>query len=71
MTGKSTVFDLVESYRKVFSPNKTDNQWFKDNTKAYIVEMKSQVPEALEKQNTATKHSKYAVEVYDKITNPT
>ncbi|HEM2548266.1 TPA: G5 domain-containing protein [Streptococcus suis] len=71
MTGKSTVFDLVESYRKVFSPNKTDNQWFKDNTKAYIVEMKSQVPEALKKQNTATKHSKYAVEVYDKITNPT
>ncbi|NQJ22502.1 YSIRK-type signal peptide-containing protein [Streptococcus suis] len=71
MTGKSTVFDLVESYREVFSPNKTDNQWFKDNTKAYIVEMKSQVPEALEKQNTATKHSKYAVEVYDKITNPT
>ncbi|NQK50021.1 YSIRK-type signal peptide-containing protein [Streptococcus suis] len=71
MTGKSTVFDLVESYRKVFSPNKTDNQWFKDNTKAYIVEMKSQVPEALEKQNTATKHNKYAVEVYDKITNPT
>ncbi|HEL2110897.1 TPA: G5 domain-containing protein [Streptococcus suis] len=71
MTGKSTVFDLVESYRKVFSPNKTDNQWFKDNTKAYIVEMKSQVPEALEKQNTAAKHSKYAVEVYDKITNPT
>ncbi|NQN68732.1 YSIRK-type signal peptide-containing protein [Streptococcus suis] len=71
MTGKLTVFDLVESYRKVFSPNKTDNQWFKDNTKAYIVEMKSQVPEALEKQNTATKHSKYAVEVYDKITNPT
>ncbi|NQG28262.1 ZmpA/ZmpB/ZmpC family metallo-endopeptidase [Streptococcus suis] len=70
MTGKATVFDLVESYRKVFSPNKTDNQWFKDNTKAYIVEMKSQVPEALEKQNTATKHSKYAVEVYDKITNP-
>lgn len=70
MIGKSTVFDLVESYRKVFSPNKTDNQWFKDNTKAYIVEMKSQVPEALEKQNTATKHSKYAVEVYDKITNP-
>ncbi|HFI0173509.1 TPA: ZmpA/ZmpB/ZmpC family metallo-endopeptidase [Streptococcus suis] len=71
MTGKSTVFDLVESYRKVFTPNKTDNQWFKDNTKAYIVEMKSQVEEALEKQNTATKHSKYAVEVYDKITNPT
>ncbi|NQN50284.1 hypothetical protein HPA16_08015 [Streptococcus suis] len=71
MTGKSTVFDLVESYRKVFSPNKTDNQWFKDNTKAYIVEMKSQVPEALQKQNTAAKHSKYAVEVYDKITNPT
>ncbi|HFU4218233.1 TPA: ZmpA/ZmpB/ZmpC family metallo-endopeptidase [Streptococcus suis] len=71
MTGKSTVFDLVESYRKVFTPNKTDNQWFKDNTKAYIVEMKSQVEEALEKQNTAIKHSKYAVEVYDKITNPT
>ncbi|HEM3716900.1 TPA: G5 domain-containing protein [Streptococcus suis] len=71
MTGKSTVFDLVESYRKVFTPNKTDNQWFKENTKAYIVEMKSQVEEALEKQNTATKRSKYAVEVYDKITNPT
>ncbi|HFI0030964.1 TPA: ZmpA/ZmpB/ZmpC family metallo-endopeptidase, partial [Streptococcus suis] len=70
MTGKSTVFDFVEAYRKVFLPDKTDNQWFKDNTKAYIVEIKSQVAEALEKQNNAEKHSKYAVEVYDKITNP-
>ncbi|HEL2246323.1 TPA: DUF1542 domain-containing protein [Streptococcus suis] len=69
-TGQSTVFNFVEAYRQRFLPTVSDNEWFKNNTKAYIVESKSLIPEVLEKQNTATKHSKYAVEVYDKITNP-
>lgn len=69
-TAKSSVFDLVESYRKLFLPNMTDNEWFKQTTKAYIVESKSQVAEAAAKQDAAEKHSKYALAVYDRITNP-
>ncbi|RRR51474.1 YSIRK-type signal peptide-containing protein [Streptococcus suis] len=67
---KVSVFDLVESYRKLFLPNLTDNEWFKQTTKAYIVESKSQVAEAAAKQAAAEKHSKYALAVYDRITNP-
>lgn len=67
---KASVFDLVESYRKLFLPNMTDNEWFKQTTKAYIVESKSQVAEAAAKQDAAEKHSKYALAVYDRITNP-
>ncbi|HFU3699781.1 TPA: ZmpA/ZmpB/ZmpC family metallo-endopeptidase [Streptococcus suis] len=67
---KVSVFDLVESYRKLFLPNLTDNEWFKQTTKAYIVESKSQVAEAAAKQDAAEKHSKYALAVYDRITNP-
>ncbi|MGT2711740.1 ZmpA/ZmpB/ZmpC family metallo-endopeptidase [Streptococcus oriscaviae] len=69
-TGKASLFDFVETYRERFLPDKTNNQWFKETSKAYIVESKSQVEAALAKQNAATKHSVYAVEVYDKITNP-
>ncbi|HFI0602416.1 TPA: ZmpA/ZmpB/ZmpC family metallo-endopeptidase [Streptococcus suis] len=69
-TAKASVFDLVESYRKLFLPNMTDNEWFKQTTKAYIVESKSQVAEAAAKQDAAEKHSKYALAVYDRITNP-
>ncbi|HFI0055926.1 TPA: ZmpA/ZmpB/ZmpC family metallo-endopeptidase [Streptococcus suis] len=69
-TAKSSVFDLVESYRKLFLPNMTDNEWFKQTTKAYIVESKSQVAEAAAKQDAAEKHRKYALAVYDRITNP-
>ncbi|HFI0746841.1 TPA: ZmpA/ZmpB/ZmpC family metallo-endopeptidase [Streptococcus suis] len=69
-TAKASVFDLVESYRQLFMPNLTDNEWFKQTTKAYIVESKSQVAEATAKQDAAEKHSKYALAVYDRITNP-
>lgn len=68
---QASLFDMVEAYRKLFLPNLTDNEWFKQTTKAYIVESKSQVAEAAAKQENAAKHSKYALAVYDKITNPT
>ncbi|HEM5933057.1 TPA: G5 domain-containing protein [Streptococcus suis] len=68
---KASLFDMVEAYRKLFLPTMTDNDWFKQTTKAYIVESKSQVAEAAAKQESAEKHSKYALAVYDKITNPT
>ncbi|HFI0236232.1 TPA: ZmpA/ZmpB/ZmpC family metallo-endopeptidase [Streptococcus suis] len=68
---QANLFDMVEAYRKLFLPNLTDNEWFKQTTKAYIVESKSQVAEAAAKQDAAEKHSKYALAVYDKITNPT
>ncbi|HEL2576046.1 TPA: G5 domain-containing protein [Streptococcus suis] len=67
---KASVFDLVESYRQLFLPEMTDNEWFKQTTKAHIVESKSQVAEAAAKQDAAEKHSKYALAVYDRITNP-
>lgn len=68
---QASLFDMVEAYRKLFLPNLTDNEWFKQTTKAYVVESKSQVAEAAAKQEAAEKHSKYALAVYDKITNPT
>ncbi|MHC3761499.1 ZmpA/ZmpB/ZmpC family metallo-endopeptidase [Streptococcus suis] len=67
---KASLFDMVEAYRKLFLPNLSNNDWFKQTTKAYIVESKSQVAEAAAKQDSAEKHSKYALAVYDKITNP-
>ncbi|HEL1610163.1 TPA: G5 domain-containing protein [Streptococcus suis] len=67
---KASLFDMVEAYRKLFLPNLSNNDWFKQTTKAYIVESKSQVAEAAAKQDSAEKHSKYALSVYDKITNP-
>ena len=71
LKGEDTVFDFVEAYRKLFLPNKTNNQWFKDNTKAYIVETKSNIPEVRKKQEEAAADSKYSLGVYDRISSPT
>ena len=67
-TGKRGLFNYLESYRQLFLPDKTNNEWLKTNTKAYIVEAKSDVPEARQLQDTAKAKSKYSVGVYDKIT---
>ena len=67
-TGKRGLFNYLESYRQLFLPDKTNNEWLKTNTKAYIVEAKSDVPEARQLQDTAKDKSKYSVGVYDKIT---
>ena len=66
--GRKTVTDLLESYRKLFLPTKTNNEWLKTNTKAYIVENKSAIPEVRAKQESATPDSKYTLGVYDRIT---
>ena len=68
--GEDTVFDFVEAYRKLFLPTKTNNQWLKDNSKAYIVESKSSIKEVREKQEAATADSKYTLGVYDRISSP-
>ena len=68
--GEDTVFDFVEAYRKLFLPTKTNNQWLKDNSKAYIVESKSSIKEVREKQEAATADSKYTLGVYDRISAP-
>ena len=68
--GRKTVTDLLESYRKLFLPTKTNNEWLKTNTKAYIVESKSAIPEVRAKQESATPGSNYILGVYDRITAP-
>ena len=68
--GRKTVMDLLESYRKLFLPTKTNNEWLKTNTKAYIVESKSAIPEVRAKQESATPDSNYRLGVYDRITAP-
>ena len=68
--GRKTVTDLLESYRKLFLPTKTNNEWLKTNTKAYIVESKSAIPEVRAKQESARPDSKYTLGVYDRITAP-
>ena len=68
--GRKTVTDLLESYRKLFLPIKTNNEWLKTNSKAYIVESKSAIPEVRAKQESATPDSKYTLGVYDRITAP-
>ena len=67
-TGKRGLFNYLEGYRQLFLPYKTNNEWFKTNTKAYIVEAKSDVAEARQLQDAAEGKSKYSVGVYDKIT---
>ena len=67
-TGKRGLFNYLESYRQLFLPDKTNNEWLKTNTKAYIVEAKSDVLEARQLQDAAEGKSKYSVGVYDKIT---
>ncbi|WP_413777011.1 zinc metalloprotease C [Streptococcus mitis] len=70
LKGEDSVFDFVEAYRKLFLPNKTNNQWLKDNTKAYIVEAKSDIAEVREKQESPTADKKYSIGVYDRISAP-
>ena len=67
-TGKRGLFNYLENYRQIFLPYKTNNEWLKTNTKAYIVESKSDIAEARKIQDTAEGKSKYSVGVYDKIT---
>ena len=67
-TGKRGLFNYLENYRQIFLPYKTNNEWIKTNTKAYIVESKSDIAEARKLQDTAEGKSKYSVGVYDKIT---
>ena len=63
------LFSTLANYREVFLPNKTNNQWFKEQTKAYIVEEKSAIDEVRVKQGQAG--SKYSIGVYDRITSDT
>ena len=63
------LFSTLANYREVFLPNKTNNQWFKEQTKAYIVEEKSAIDEVSVKQEQAG--SKYSIGVYDRITSDT
>lgn len=68
--GEDSVFDFVEAYRKLFLPNKTNNEWFKENTKAYIVEMKSDIAEVRKKKEPPPADRKYSLGVYDRISAP-
>ena len=43
----------------------------KDNTKAYIVEVKSNIAEVRAKQESATPDSKYSLGIYDRLSSPT
>ena len=65
--GTKDLFGTLENYRKVFLPNKTNNDWFKSQTKAYIVEEKSNIPEV--KANQEKAGTKYSIGVYDRITS--
>lgn len=64
-----TLFDYVENYRQLFLPTKSNNEWLKENSKAYIVETVSGVEEARQKQEAAygQKNNRYSVGVYDTI----
>ena len=66
--GTESLFDTLEKYRKVFVPNKTNNEWFKEQTKAYIVEEKSNIKEVREKQEK--EGTEYSIGVYDRLTSP-
>ena len=65
--GTKDLFNTLENYRKVFLPNTSNNDWFKTQTKAYIVEEKSNIPEV--KANQEQAGSKYSIGVYDRITS--
>ncbi len=67
--GTTDLFSTLEHYRKVFLPNTSTNDWFKSETKAYIVEEKSTIEEVKTKQGQAG--SKYSIGVYDRITSAT
>jgi len=61
------LFSALEVYRKAFAPHQTNNEWFKSQTKALIVEEKSNIPEVKAKQEK--EGSKYSIGVYDRITS--
>jgi len=65
--GTKDLFNTLENYRKVFLPNTSNNDWFKTQTKAYIVEEKSNIPEV--RANQEKVGSKYSISVYDRITS--
>lgn len=44
---QAKLFDMLEDYRALFLPEMTNNEWFKQTTKAYVVEGKSLIPEVL------------------------
>ena len=67
--GTTDLFSTLEHYRKVFLPNKSNNDWFKSETKAYIVEEKSTIEEVKTKQGQVG--TKYSIGVYDRITSAT
>ena len=64
----NNLFDALEKYRKAFVPDKTNNEWFKEQTKAHIVEEKSTIKEVSDKQSIAG--SPYSIGVYDRLTSP-
>ena len=64
----NNLFDALEKYRKAFVPDKTNNEWFKEQTKAYIVEEKSTIKEVSDKQSIAG--IPYSIGVYDRLTSP-
>ncbi len=61
------LFSALEVYRKAFAPHQTNNEWFKSQTKALIVEEKSNIPEV--KANQEKAGTKYSIGVYDRITS--
>ena len=65
--GTKDLFSALEGYRKAFAPHQTNNEWFKSQTKALIVEEKSNIPEV--KANQEQAGSKYSIGVYDRITS--
>ena len=67
--GTTDLFSTLENYRKVFLPNTSNNDWFKSETKAYIVEEKSTIEEVKKKQGQVG--TKYSIGVYDRITSAT
>ncbi|CKE36735.1 immunoglobulin A1 protease [Streptococcus pneumoniae] len=67
--GATDLFSTLEHYRKVFLPNTSNNDWFKSQTKAYIVEEKSNIEEVKTKQELVG--TKYSIGVYDRITSAT
>ncbi|VOZ21801.1 immunoglobulin A1 protease [Streptococcus pneumoniae] len=67
--GTTDLFSALETYRKVFLPNTSNNDWFKKQTKAFIVEEKSTIAEVKAKQKQAG--TKYSIGVYDRITSNT
>ena len=56
-TGKRGLFNYLEGYRQLFLPDKSNNEWLKTNTKAYMVPRAVRVLKWLEKGN----HTRHAV----------